>query len=141
MLTIEYRLFSGQNMIALATIIYMKKFPIAFFISIIFFNSLHAQTSSSVYKERIDNISNNINKYFYDTSNGLYYEHDHIQADEKKHSYLWPLYALIQAANEAEVADPSKNIMPGVLKAIGQYYSDIPPAPAYQAYVTREEKR
>ena len=103
-------------------------------------NIMYAQTTASAYRKRIDIISNNINQYFYVTANGLYYEHDHIQPNEKKHSYLWPLCALIQAANEAEAADPSKHYMPGVLKAIEQYYSDIPPAPAYQAYVTKEEK-
>jgi uncharacterized protein YyaL (SSP411 family) len=118
----------------------MKKSLIAFFICFIVFNSLQAQTSSSVYKERINTISDNINQYFYDASTGLFYEHDHIQPNEKKHSYLWPLCALIQAANEAEAAEPSKAYLSSVLKAIGQYYSDISPAPAYQAYVTKEEK-
>ena len=33
----------------------------------------------------------------------VYYETNHVQANEKKHSYLWPLCALIQAANEEEV--------------------------------------
>lgn len=103
-------------------------------------NIVHAQTTASDYSTRVDIISSNISQYFYDAANGLYYEHDRIQPNEKKHSYLWPLCALIQAANEAEVANASKNYMPGVLKAIEQYYSDMPPAPAYQAYVTKEEK-
>src|SRR6185312_10181551 len=68
------------------------------------------------------------------------YETNYIQPKEKKHSYLWPLCALIQAANEEEALYPVKDFMSPVLKAIDQYYSDIPPAPAYQAYVTKEEK-
>jgi len=118
----------------------MKKPPLILFILIIAFTHLHAQTTSSVYRERVDIISNNIYAYFYDSANALYYETDHVRPNEKKHSYLWPLCALIQAADEAEIAIPSKEYMPPVLKAIGQYYSDIPPAPAYQAYVTKEEK-
>jgi uncharacterized protein YyaL (SSP411 family) len=47
---------------------------------------------------------------------------------------------LIQAANEEEALFPSKNFMTPVMNAIQQYYSDMPPAPGYQAYVTREEK-
>ena len=117
----------------------MKKYP-ALFILTIAFTNLQAQTTSSTYKDRVAIINNNIYKYFYDTANALYYETNHVQPNEKKHSYLWPLCALIQAANEADIANPSKNYMPPVLKAINDYYSSIPPAPAYQAYVLKEEK-
>jgi len=116
----------------------MKQKFISVLIISVLSGNLHAQTAET-YKNRVAIINNNIYKYFYDSANVLYYETDHIQANEKKHSYLWPLCAMIQAANEAEVAT-SKDHLPPVLKAIGQYYSDISPAPAYQAYVTKEEK-
>jgi uncharacterized protein YyaL (SSP411 family) len=118
----------------------MKKALIVFFTFIIVFNDLHAQTTSAAYKNRVDIISNNIYKYFYDSPNSLYYETNHVQPDEKKYSYLWPLCALLQAANEAENAEPSKDYLSPALKAIDQYYSDTFPAPAYQAYVRKEEK-
>src|SRR6185295_17585862 len=75
-------------------------------------NILHAQTTSSVYKSRIDIINSNIYNYFYDSVNVLYYETDHVRPNEKKHSYLWPLCALIQAANEAENVQSAKDYMP-----------------------------
>ncbi len=53
---------------------------------------------------------------------------------------MWPLCALIQAANEVEFLQPSKDHIAPVIKAINQYYSTVLPAPAYQAYVTKEEK-
>lgn len=103
-------------------------------------SNINAQITASVYKQRINIINNNIKEYFYDSANALYYEHDHVRPNEKKHSYLWPLCALIQAANEAETVNPPERYLQPVLKAVEQYYSAIAPAPAYQAYVTKEEK-
>jgi hypothetical protein len=101
---------------------------------------LRAQQSKDMYKGRIDTLNKNIYQYFYDSAKALYYETNNIKPGEKTHSYLWPLCALIQAANEEEILQPSKDYMTPVIKAIGQYYSRIPPVPAYQAYVTQEEK-
>lgn len=115
--------------------------PFFAFCLLIFCNAfLKAQSQSGIYKERITTLNTNVYKYFYDSSNALYYETNNVHPDEKKHSYLWPLCALIQAANEEEVLNPTKNYLSPVMKAIAQYHSNIPPAPAYQAYVTKEEK-
>jgi len=102
-------------------------------------NFVKAQ-SKATYEKRIEALNRNVDQYFYDAVNSLYYETNHIRSKEKKHSYLWPLCALIQAANEEGVLFPTKDFMTPVMKAIHQYYSDIPPAPGYQAYVTKEEK-
>ena len=102
--------------------------------------SAQSQSPSTIYKGRIDTLNKNIYNYFYDAANSLYYETNQIQSKEKKHSYLWPLCALIQAANEEEVLYPAKDFLSPVMKAVHQYHSDIPPAPGYQAYVTKEEK-
>jgi hypothetical protein len=96
--------------------------------------------SIEIYKARIDTLNKNIYHYFYDSLNGLYSETNHVKPTEKKHSYLWPLCALIQAANEEEVLYPSKDFMSPVMNAIRQYHSDEPPVPAYQAYVRKEAK-
>ncbi|MEO8110355.1 MAG: glycoside hydrolase family 76 protein [Ginsengibacter sp.] len=99
-----------------------------------------AQLSKDIYQSRIETLNKIIWQYFYDSSNALYYETNNKRPGEKKHSYLWPLCALVQAANEEETIQPSKAFMAPVMKAIDQYYSAIPPVPAYQAYVTKEEK-
>lgn len=117
-----------------------KKIILASCFLILFGNLLKAQSTSDIYKGRIDTLNKNVYKYFYDDVNSLYYETNPVQPEGKKYSYLWPLCALIQAANEEEVLYPSKDFMTPVMKAIHQYYSDIPPAPGYQAYVTKEEK-
>jgi uncharacterized protein YyaL (SSP411 family) len=112
----------------------------AFILLMVCSNITTAQSTEQVYKNRIDTLNKNIYKYFYDSANALYYETNDVHPGEKKHSYLWPLCALIQAANEEEKLFPNKNFMPPVMKAVAQYYSNIPPAPAYQSYVTKEEK-
>lgn len=111
-----------------------------FFLLMFCSNVILAQSAENIYKERIDTLNKNIYTHFYDSANGLYYETNHVRNDEKKHSYLWPLCALIQAANEEERLQPSKDYLSPVMNAIAQYYSNIAPAPAYQAYVTKEEK-
>jgi uncharacterized protein YyaL (SSP411 family) len=103
-------------------------------------NEMIAQAPQEIYKQRIDTLNENVYKYFYDSANGLYYETNHVQPGEKKHSYLWPLCALIQAANEEEKLFPNKDYMTPAMKAVAQYHSIIPPAPGYQAYVAKEEK-
>lgn len=80
--------------------------------------------------DRLDLISSNIDKYFYQQKTGLYVENT--GKTEHPFSYLWPLCALVQAANEVEAVkkgDP----MQKVLLAIKQYYNPKAPAPGYQA--------
>jgi uncharacterized protein YyaL (SSP411 family) len=112
----------------------------AFIFFMILSNEMIAQAPQEIYKQRIDTLNENVYKYFYDSANGLYYETNHVQPGEKKHSYLWPLCALIQAANEEEKLFPNKDYMTPAMKAVAQYHSIIPPAPGYQAYVAKEEK-
>jgi len=112
----------------------------AFIFFMILSNEMIAQAPQEIYKQRIDTLNENVYKYFYDSANGLYYETNHVQPGEKKHSYLWPLCALIQAANEEEKLFPNKDYMTPAMKAVAQYHSTIPPAPGYQAYVAKEEK-
>jgi len=100
--------------------------------------SLRAQTKET-YLARISTLNKNIYSYFYDSSKALYFEKNNVKPKENSHSYLWPLCALIQAANEQEVLHPSRDFMSPVMKAITQYYSNALPVPAYQAYVTKEK--
>ena len=79
-----------------------------------------------------------INSKLRDSANNLFYETTDSVQKENPHSWLWPLCAYIQAANEMEVLEPEKQYMPPVEQAIDQYYSNKPPFPAYQDYVTKE---
>lgn len=91
------------------------------------------------YKNAVNVLYNGIHKYFYEPGTNLYFETTGVQR-ENKHSWLWPLCALIQGTNEMEELEPGKDYMSGVARTIDQYYQDAPPAPAYQDYVTAERK-
>jgi len=99
---------------------------------------LQAQTAVE-YQNRIDTINNNIYKTFYNKQAGLYYETNNAANNKGNYSFLWPLCALVQAANEQEEANPSAKYIAPVMKAINKYYSARPPAPAYQAMVARKK--
>ncbi|MCF0054192.1 glycoside hydrolase family 76 protein [Dyadobacter sp. CY356] len=105
---------------------------------LLFSISANAQSTSIDYKSRVDALNKNINSVFFEPKTGLYKETN--GKNDKPHSYLWPLCALIQAANEAEQIEPGKAYMKPVLAAIAQYHNANPPAPGYQAYVTNEGK-
>lgn len=91
------------------------------------------------YRPCIDSLYGNINHYFYDAGNKLYYE-EYAPGEKKVHSFLWPLCALIQAANEASVVNPSVNYIQPVVDAINQYYTTATSLPSYQASVVKEKK-
>jgi uncharacterized protein YyaL (SSP411 family) len=113
----------------------MKK-NIVILLLLAIFSDIYAQEAD--YINRIHLIYNSTQQDFYIPDAGLYKETNGVK-NEKKYSYLWPLCASIQAANEMELLEPSKDYMSLVLKAINQYYNTDAPAPAYQSYVTSEE--
>ncbi|HXS55602.1 MAG TPA: glycoside hydrolase family 76 protein [Hanamia sp.] len=118
----------------------MKKIILIFSCLSVIIVSVKAQPKAGVYQARIGIINKNIEQRFFDSSKRLFYEAVPVESNEKAFSYLWPLCALIQAANEAEVLSPSEDYMTSALNAIDQYYNNNPPTPGYQAYVTALEK-
>ncbi|RYE17092.1 MAG: hypothetical protein EOP42_32850, partial [Sphingobacteriaceae bacterium] len=104
----------------------------------IFYYSAQAQD----YKAHIKDLNTAINTRLNDKRSGLYYETiDTVKKDRQNlHSWLWPLCALVQAANEMEVLQPDSAYLKRVSRAIDQYYNGSPPAPAYQDCVTAERK-
>jgi rhamnogalacturonyl hydrolase YesR len=90
------------------------------------------------YSIRIKLLQQSIDNKLKDSKQGLYYETTDSIQKENPHSWLWPLCAYIQAANEMEVLEPGKQYMLPVEQAIDQYYSAKPPHPAYQDYVVKE---
>lgn len=90
------------------------------------------------YKTRINYLYAGINNKLSDKNTGLYFETTDSAKNENKHSWLWPLCALIQATNEMEATQPAQNYMRPVVNAINQYYTAAPPRPGYQDYVLKE---
>jgi uncharacterized protein YyaL (SSP411 family) len=132
----SYLLFSAVILFSIGTANAQKK------------NTLQTpDTSKAVWKDGVNADYRNavkvlykgIQQNFYEPKTNLYLETTGVQR-ENKHSWLWPLCALIQATNEMEQLEPAKDYMSGVARTIDQYYNDAPPAPAYQDYVTAERK-
>jgi hypothetical protein len=92
-----------------------------------------AQTS---YKDRTLALWQTIYRTYYDSATGLFTETNNKATDEKPNSYLWPLCALVQAANEMEAL--GKDYMTPVIKAIDQYYSIKHGIAGYDSYVVKQ---
>ena len=90
------------------------------------------------YPARINALHQLIESRLKDKQTGLYYETTDSTKNENKHSWLWPLCAAIQAANEMEALEPQKSYMQPIERAIDAYYNAEPSTPAYQDYVTKE---
>jgi hypothetical protein len=99
----------------------------------------HVKAQVSAYKSHVKDIYNAINANLKDPKSNLYFETTDPAKNEHPHSFLWPLCAYIQGANEMEVLEPKKNYMLPVENAIAQYYRATPPYPAYQDYVVKEK--
>lgn len=92
------------------------------------------------YNERISLIGKNLNQHFRSATPGLYKETNAFR-NEKPFSYLWPLCALIQAANETEVLKSESPVFDTIFRTItDNYYNSAPPSPGYQAYVSSAGK-
>lgn len=111
------------------------KFVISAIATLSFPAQIVAQQKTS-YSKQIEIVYNNIFQHFYDSSRNLFIEKKPLKPDEKPYSYLWPLCALIQAANEREVLEPQSQYMKPVIQVINKYYNKSkPPHPGYESYL------
>lgn len=108
------------------------------FFGLLLMVSISGVFGQGVYKDRAQALYGNIYRTYYDSKSGLFTETNNKDADEKPHSYLWPLCALVQAANEMEVLQPDKKYMGPVMKAIDQYYSLKEGITGYDSYVVKQ---
>lgn len=92
---------------------------------------------SADFERHVLSINNNINLLLKEEKTGLYFETTDAVQKDNPHSWLWPLCALVQAANEMDGLYAGKEYLKPVVKAIDQYYSEKLPV-AYQDYVTAE---
>lgn len=77
-----------------------------------------------------------VHQHYLDSASGLY--HPDPGEKHRKYSYLWPLCALFQAANEEEKMRPGESDLLPVWKAIRHYYDSTGPTPAYASYPPAE---
>lgn len=104
------------------------------------FSLTAAAQDNAAYRQRLAVIHQNIQQFFYDSTKQYYKEFDKPAANDKSFSYLWPLCALIQAANEMETAGMRQLTTKQVLKAIQAYADTTGAAPAYASCITALEK-
>lgn len=89
--------------------------------------------------QRIAILEKNIARHFYDSTSKHYKEYSLVlSTDKKKYAYLWPLCALVQAANEVQVVQPKSKLLPHVLTQMQAYLDSSPPVPAYNSYIISE---
>ncbi len=107
-----------------------------------FFGDARSQTvNRQAYKQRIAVIQKNINRFFYDSVYHRYKEFNYRSTSDKNEwSYLWPLCALIQAANEVEATGLSNGFFDDVLRHIHEYTDTTPPAKGYASYLPSVKK-
>jgi uncharacterized protein YyaL (SSP411 family) len=132
-----------QNFVGLITYINSRIFDsylaaLAVAVPLWFTLGCQAQPPSNSFAHKADKAYNAIYRTFYDSTTRLFRETNSEKANERKHSWLWPLCALIQAANEMERIQPGKQLMPPVMDAIDAYRSNKPPVPGYDSYVVKE---
>jgi Glycosyl hydrolase family 76 len=118
----------------------MRKRALFFLIGLIggFFTG-YGQTNYNNYLRCCDVVYQNIYRYFYNSSTGLFIEKD-TPFNKPPHSFLWPLCGLVQAANEMERLHPDSAYLQPVIAAIRHYYSEKAPAPGYHSYVFNEKE-
>lgn len=112
------------------------------FVAFLMISQARAQTpataNSGEYLQRMHSLYTDIYRYFYDSSQSLFFEKSEASQREKPHSYLWPLCAMVQATNEMEAAEPAHHAMQPIIKAIDSYLSNKPPTAGYDSYVVKE---
>ncbi|PST81693.1 glycoside hydrolase [Pedobacter yulinensis] len=94
-----------------------------------------ALAQPKVYKQRVELIRKNIQTVFYEPASGLYFEKDLPTARERRYSFLWPLCALMDGANEVDALKTGKPYLPGVMKAIERYDAKDEAIPGYRSYL------
>jgi rhamnogalacturonyl hydrolase YesR len=96
--------------------------------------NLTAQNRDQRYRLETEALYQAIRTNFYDSITGYYKEQLKTQPQKNKASYLWPLCAIFQAANEMEIAGLQKGLVGETLEIITKYYDPRPPAPGYASY-------
>jgi hypothetical protein len=98
-------------------------------------NNAYAQPKIS-YRDIADTVIKNINRYFYDPHKKLYKEKLTLKKNERPWSYLWPVCALLQTADEWNWLNPTDSLFDHTLQIANKYYNaQKAPLPAYDSYL------
>lgn len=101
------------------------------------FGQKQVNKNNGFYKKEMISLRAAIQKNFYDTAAGYFKETVTAEKDGNPYSYLWPVCAMYQAANEIEKVDRGANVLQPVLTIVRDYYDPAPPAPGYASYIMK----
>ena len=105
--------------------------------TLIFFACQSLPAQKKHYYKEMKQLQSAIQKNFYDNAAGYYKEAVTPKPGENPYSYLWPICAMYQAANEIEVVEKETGLVDPMLRIIGDYYDPAPPAPGYASYIMK----
>lgn len=101
------------------------------------FHLCHSLSAQDKYGKEMKLLYTAIQKNFYDSAAGYYKEVVAPKPNENSFSYLWPLCALYQAANEMEKVEQGSHYLKPVFNIIHDYYDPAPPKPGYASYIMK----
>lgn len=95
------------------------------------------KSGDGTYRKALTTFRQAIQTHFYDSASGYYKEVPTPEKNHNPYSFLWPLCAMLQAANEIEVLDKNEKLVDPTLTIIKDYYDPAPPAPGYASYIMK----
>nr|WP_294903372.1 glycoside hydrolase family 76 protein [uncultured Lacibacter sp.] len=104
---------------------------------VVAFFASHSLAAQDKYYNEMKQLQAAIQKHFYDSSAGYYKEVVSPKPGDNPYSYLWPLCALYQAANEIEKVEAGSKVLKPVFSIIEDYYDPAPPSPGYASYIMK----
>jgi len=108
-----------------------------FLISNILIAQQKKNNNNGFYKKEMKSLQAAIQTNFYDSAAGYYKEEAVREKDKNVYSYLWPVCAMYQAANEIEKVEPGTHLLQPMLTIIHDYYDPAAPAPGYASYIMK----
>lgn len=109
----------------------------SFLLSPFLFGQKSISEHDGYYKKEMQSLYTAIQRNYYDTAAGFYREAVPLKNGQNMYSYLWPVCALFQAANEMEKIQPGTEFLVSFANIIRAYYDPAPPAPGYASYIMK----
>ena len=99
-----------------------------------FFSILSTYSQSVDYRKAAQELYTSIQKDFYIKDSSYYREEAIGKKSDNPISYLWPLCAMMQAANEMDVLFSTHHYLDNIITVIDKYEDDRPPVSGYASY-------
>ncbi|HMR84888.1 MAG TPA: glycoside hydrolase family 76 protein [Niabella sp.] len=98
------------------------------------FHEARAQDQQVNYQREMELLEDKINNFFFIPATGYYKETSLPEKNSRPVSYLWPLCAMLDAANEIGKVKDNTELLNRVRALLDKYYDDRAPAPGYASY-------